>query len=73
MSDAAPSPSALIGHGTTSLPSEEGFGAVDGHIGFMAVMVFGEEMMAIWARMIHPEPGAPVLCVVTFILNVPGD
>jgi len=42
-------------------------------MGFMAVMVFGAERVAIWARMIHPEPEAPVLCVVTFIVKVPGD
>jgi hypothetical protein len=42
-------------------------------MGFMAVMEFGAERVAIWARMIHPDPGAPVLCVVTFIVKVPGD
>jgi hypothetical protein len=42
-------------------------------MGFMAVTVFGAERVAIWARIIHPEPGAPVLCVVTFIVKVPGD
>jgi len=46
---------------------------VGGHMGFMAVMVLGADSVAIWARMIQPEPGAPVLCVVTFIVQVPGD
>lgn len=39
----------------------------------MAVMVSGAVRVAIWARMIHPDPFPVSAGSVTFILKVPPD